>query len=80
MLFLLVVVVSLLEGLDKRVSEAVASSLSSFTSSSQMLSLSSSSSSPSSSCRGVFFGILDFFSLFLFPFFEVEECQPTPED
>lgn len=57
-MLLLLVVVSLLEGFDKRVSEAVASSLSSFTSSSMMLSLSS--SSPSSSCHGVVIGILDF--------------------
>lgn len=56
-MLVLLVVVSLLAGLDNRVSEAVASSLSSFTSSSMMLSLSSSSSS---SCHGVFFGILDF--------------------
>lgn len=79
MLLLLVVVVSLLGGFDKRVSEAVASSLSSFTSSSMMLYLSF-SSPPFSSCHGVFFGIVDFFSLFLFPFFEVEECQSNPGD
>lgn len=79
MLLLLLVVLSLLAGFDKRVSDAVASSLSSFTSSSMRLSLSFSSPSPSSSCHGVFICILDFFSLF-FPFFEVEKCQPTPED
>lgn len=79
MMSLLLVVVSLLEGLDKRVSEAVASSLSSssFTSSQSMMLSLSSSSSPFSSCHGVVIGIVDFFSLFLFPFFEVEEYQPN---